>query len=135
MIRQPARTNDERSGLRELTWPADGPAPWRAMLVFAPAWLAVTWAAANFLGPGPTAFAVIAGVLCFWLLVRKAPAARPLPGWTILPLAIAFVAGAFAAGYMATFDRDLLAAGYGLWFVLWLQFGLWLKDRYGRSGP
>jgi hypothetical protein len=86
------------------------------------------------LDPRLAAAVLVSGLVVFWLLVPKTDErADPLPSWTIAPLAVAFVGGIFLASLLASLDRDLVGAGYGLWFVLWLQFGLWLKGLSSRS--
>jgi hypothetical protein len=123
---------NERMPTLQLTGYANGPAPWGAVALLAIVWTGAIWMASEQATALVTSGALVSGVVVFWLLIPKARSSSPLPNWTLAPLLVAFVAGLFLASLLASIDRDLLAAGYGLWFVLWLQFGLWLKDRFGR---
>ncbi len=88
----------------------------------------LAWATTAFGGWEAGAVVLMLGLVVYWLLLPKAPTSRPVPGWTLLPLAVAFVAGIFLAGYMARAEEHLTGAGYWVWFVSWLQLGLWLRD-------
>ncbi len=120
--------------LLELTGRADGPAPWGEFAALCVLTVAAMWGSAEFAVPGVTAAIAIAGLACFWLLLPKAEVVMKLPAWTLAALVAAFVAGLLLAGALASIDADLTAAGYWIWFVLWLQLGLWLTGRFGRPG-
>jgi hypothetical protein len=108
--------------------PADGPLAWREFAILVLAWIPLGWATTEFGGWPAGAVVLMLGLAIYWLPLPKAASGRPIPGWTLIPLAAAFVAGIFLAGYMAQADESLTGVGYWLWFVSWLQLGLWLRD-------
>jgi hypothetical protein len=118
---------------RALRWSgaAAGPAPWIQFAVLIVAWTVAAWIATEFVSPAASAVVIVLGLLAFWLLVPKSSEKQTIPYWMIVPLAAAFIAGIFLASLAASLDDELLPIGYGLWFVLWLQFGLWLRARLG----
>jgi hypothetical protein len=107
---------------------ADGPLPWREFALLLVLWIPLAWATTAFGGWQAGAVVLMLGLVVYWLLLPKAATSRPVPGWALVPLAAAFVGGIFVAGYMAEADEHLTGAGYWVWFVAWLQFGLWLRD-------
>jgi hypothetical protein len=116
----------------ELSGRADGPAPWAALTLLCLACTGTMWGAAEYATPIVCAGIAIAGLVCFWLLLPKAETGSRLPGWALIPLVAGFIAGLFLSALLANLDDQLTASGYWLWFVLWLQFGLWLTERFGR---
>ena len=115
-----------------LTGAADGPAPALWFVVFIALWTITGWLAASI----ELAYAtpvLLAGFVVYWAMVPKADSKRPIPGWTIVPLLVAFVALLYLVGLLGKHDARFVPIGYGVWFVAWLQLGLWLRDISPRT--
>ena len=115
---------------------AAGPAQPRHLAALIAGWVAASWLA-SLAGLAAVVCVLAAGVLAYWLILPKGATAPPLPRFALLPLVAGFVVGMAVPMLLGWLDPDLLAVGYGVWFVLWLQLGFWLRTRYGAApaGP
>jgi hypothetical protein len=108
---------------------AAGRAPWLRLATLVVAAIALSLALAPF-GSLAIATVAVATIAAFWLIVPKSRSVPPFPRWAVLPMVAAFVAMLFVPVLLGSFDRDLLAVGYAVGFVLWLQLGLWIAGAF-----
>jgi hypothetical protein len=111
---------------------AAGPAPWSKLAAVIVAAIALSAAAASAGGLVLAAIAM-ATLGAFWLTLPKGASAPPLPRWIAVPMIAWFVAMLFVPVVLGAFDRNLVAIGYTVGFVLWLQVGLWLIQAFGPA--
>ena len=108
---------------------ASGPAPLWSM-PFLVAWIVGGgWLSGELANGYVTAIVVALGFLAFWLLVERQSTPPPMPPVLIVPMLVAFGAGVVLVSGMAAIDDGLLAPGFGVHFVLWLQLGLWMAVK------
>jgi hypothetical protein len=124
------RTADDGAvGKPRLSGAAAGPAPWTALAGLVAAATALAWVAApaGTVAGGVVAMAAIAG---FWLIVPKGSSSPKLPRWIPLAMAPAFIVLMFIPALYGLLDASLIGIGYAVGFILWLQVGLWLAERF-----
>jgi hypothetical protein len=107
---------------------ADGPAPSKWFAAFLAIWTPLGWlATAVDMRAGIPV--VIGGLLVYWGMLPKGHEHRSIPGWTVLPLIAAFVGLIYGFGFLTNFDDRFAVIGWGLLFAIWVQLGLWLRER------
>jgi hypothetical protein len=119
-------------GDRRFNGAAAGPAPWPklAAVILTGIVLSAAGASAGGLALAAIAMATLAA---FWLTLPKSAFIPPLPRWIAIPMIAWFVAMLFVPVLLGAFDRNLIAIGYTVGFILWLQAGLWLGEAFGPA--
>ncbi|HET6831993.1 MAG TPA: hypothetical protein VFH44_11660 [Solirubrobacterales bacterium] len=116
-------------GELRLSGAAAGPAPWESLAGLIIAASGLGWAA-QVAGELAVALVAMATIVGFWLIVPKGSSSPRLSGWIVLVMVPAFIAMLFVPVLYGTLHRGTIGVGYAVGFILWLQVGLWLADRF-----
>jgi hypothetical protein len=125
----PPEADPRTVGNFRLSGAAAGPAPWESLTGLIIAASCLGWAAQAG-GALAVALVAMATIVGFWLIVPKAASSPRLPSWIALVMAPAFIVVLFVPVLYGTLQRGTIGVGYAVGFILWLQAGLWLADRF-----